>query len=383
MMKTALTAATLSAAFVVSVHTTSADAQPFDQVVSFGDSLSDTGNLSTRTFIDSARIITVPFSPPYFATLDNPGQPVGLTNPPRVRFSNGPVWTERLASNLGLSHTSYAFGGSRIGTGPASDFDLGAATGLPANLVVTDSLTKQVADYLGAGPATGSTAYTFLSGANDFAANLDFLTTDPNADPNVFVGGLVTHLAGSIAQVAAAESINNNGEDIFIVGNLPDLSKTPLVNDNLDLVPGLDPADEPAFLAGVSQLVDGFNTALAGALFGPGGVAEQTGANIQLLDLHALFDQATDPTNPFGLLNQTDPFYVSVTGLANFTGVQTDPAADPATDLDRYLFFDAQHPTAGLHAVLGDAATTLVPEPTALSIVFLGGLMVTARRRRR
>src|SRR5262245_37490212 len=54
-------------------------AVPFREVVVFGDSLSDTGNVFTVT--EPVLAEAIPVSPPYF----------------QGRFSNGPVWVERLA----------------------------------------------------------------------------------------------------------------------------------------------------------------------------------------------------------------------------------------------------------------------------------------------
>ena len=79
-----------------------ASALPFTNMVVFGDSLSDTGNIliSTGGAIPTA---------PYF----------------NGRFSNGPVWIDTLTAGLGLpagavasfaGGNNYAFGGARTGT---------------------------------------------------------------------------------------------------------------------------------------------------------------------------------------------------------------------------------------------------------------------------
>jgi len=377
-MNSPFTCALIATSFLTAGWVSDAVAQDFDRVVSFGDSLSDTGNLSARTFTATGGLQSVPYSPPYYATLGDPFSPPSLDNPPRVRFSNGPVWNERLATNLGLPLTSFAFGGSRIGTPSTPTFDLGAAVGQAPNVVVADNLTKQVSDYLGAGVADGSTVYTFLSGANDFAFDLNTLTTDPDAFLQSAIGGL----SGSIAQVATREAQAGNGRDVLLVGNLPDLSRVPLTEQTIETLIANDPTaaaiGKPALLAGVSSGVDAFNAALVEALLGPNGVSEQTGADIRIVDVHALFDEASSPDNPLGLTNQTDPFFTdNGTGLA---GQQTDPDADPATDLPDYLFIDVQHPTAGVHTFLGDSATVLVPEPSMLPLVAFAGLLATRRR---
>lgn len=93
-----------------------AHAGPISNVVIFGDSLSDTGNVLS---------LTTAFAPPPFPSLSGA----------EGRFSNGPVWVEHLAAGLGaplnaapanlifngsavvpigpLSGQNYAFGGAR------------------------------------------------------------------------------------------------------------------------------------------------------------------------------------------------------------------------------------------------------------------------------
>src|SRR5689334_7437247 len=74
----------------------------YSQIVVFGDSLSDTGNVNNQTFGIS------PGSGYY-----------------QGRFSNGPVWVEDLATNLGIAAPiysraggkDYAYGGVHTGSG--------------------------------------------------------------------------------------------------------------------------------------------------------------------------------------------------------------------------------------------------------------------------
>jgi phospholipase/lecithinase/hemolysin len=103
----------LTAAAVLAIGGSTAAARPFDELIVFGDSWSDNGN---------ARILSegLAVPPPYFGG----------------RFSNGPLWVERLAERLHLGHptesspapapslaggTNYAFGGAQAGPGFAPD----------------------------------------------------------------------------------------------------------------------------------------------------------------------------------------------------------------------------------------------------------------------
>src|SRR5262245_981433 len=95
----------------------SASAGQVTQIVSFGDSLSDVGNFYAATGGLS------PPSPPYDAG----------------RFSNGPIWIEYLAHNLGIAApttsssggTDYAYGGAMSGAGTTSSTFLGVTATVP------------------------------------------------------------------------------------------------------------------------------------------------------------------------------------------------------------------------------------------------------------
>ena len=98
----------LAAVAALTIGGAAAAQRPFDELVVFGDSGSDNGNdhiLSGGLVVPS----------PYFGG----------------RFSNGPLWVERLAERLGLGHpternplpapseaggTNYAYGGAEAGT---------------------------------------------------------------------------------------------------------------------------------------------------------------------------------------------------------------------------------------------------------------------------
>ncbi|MCA9198897.1 MAG: SGNH/GDSL hydrolase family protein [Planctomycetales bacterium] len=94
----------ISCAFVLlTVCSPLAMAQTFSDIFVFGDSLSDVGNV----YVGSEQ--QIPPSPPYY----------------EGRFSNGPVWVERLATSLGLNASTpslrggnnFAFGGAQTGDG--------------------------------------------------------------------------------------------------------------------------------------------------------------------------------------------------------------------------------------------------------------------------
>lgn len=152
-----------------------ADALSFSGIYTFGDSLSDVGNLCPVPACPAA---------PYY-----PG-----------RFSNGPVWVEGLAAGLGFTLTASNTGGN--------DFAVGGAT-------TTGVLSSQVPGYLTTvgGVASPTALYVLLAGGNDG------------------LGGGNPIIAAS-NMISAINNLKAAGAQNFLVANLPDLSLTPAVYGN-------------------------------------------------------------------------------------------------------------------------------------------------------
>ncbi len=158
------------------------DAISFSGIYTFGDSLSDIGNLCPTPCGG------VPV-PPYA-----PG-----------RFSNGPVWVEGLAAGLGFSLTPSSTGGN--------DYAVGGATTVGVK-------NSQVPLYLTnvGGAASPTALYVLLAGGNDGLGG---------GNPITAAGNMIT----TINNLKAAGAQN------FLVANLPNLALTPaqLGNPNAQL----------------------------------------------------------------------------------------------------------------------------------------------------
>ncbi|UUX97061.1 SGNH/GDSL hydrolase family protein [Aquabacterium sp. J223] len=291
----------------------------------FGDSLSDPGNLRTLTTAVNALNPLVPLLP-------DPSYSTG-------RFSNGPVAAEVLAGALGLGAGqvfNFAFGGGQTGLGNLyPELDLLAQTGI----------TAQVSAYRGLVPAADPGAlYMVWGGPNDFFAGTALLsgTTAPTA---------VTQLLGAIT------SLYDEGARQFLVPLMPDLGATPLF------------AGGP--LAGLATLqTQSFNSLLAAGLNGLG----LAGAHFTVFDTFGLLVQVQANPGAYGFTNTSQS---CVTG--NFFAV-TAVCADPGD----YVFWDAVHPTAEAHAILGRAmAVAAIPEPSTYLLMALGLALLGAAARRR
>ena len=222
-------------------------ASMFTGIHVFGDSLSDTGNLSLAT---------------------------GGTNPGADysdgKFSNGRIWVEHLATDyLGLAAPipdSLPGGTNHAWAGALSS---GGATFPPGAL-------EQINGFIGGGGTFSSTdLVTLWAGANDFLGG----GTDP-FDP-------VNNLVASIQALAAA------GVVTILVPNMPDLSDTPQISSQ----------NIQAVSDGAQALSAGFNALLAGQL------ADQRdllGINLISLDVFSLGKEIIADPAAFGLVNTSD-----------------------------------------------------------------------------
>src|SRR6476659_6485546 len=171
---------------IEAVFACTAAAGPFSNLVVFGDSLSDVGNIAQAPFINEPG--------PYYWN---------------GRFSNGPVYAETLATGLGLATLvrSTASGGNDFAYGGAKT----TGTSFPDNLFVQD-LDDQVGQYLGSRTANASTLYTIFAGANDLLDGQTNMSIPVNS------------LQSSINRLITA------GARKFLVFNLPPLGNAPRFN---------------------------------------------------------------------------------------------------------------------------------------------------------
>jgi outer membrane lipase/esterase len=294
MSRQTVSAAALAAVLgAVMLAPSQAQAQSYDRLVVFGDSLSDNGNLFAFT---------------------------GGTQPPAAfyfngRFSDGRVFTELLGFDLtGFGTTAgsvnYAFGGARTD----------AAMSPPGMQV-------QLQAYLANGGTFGSgDLVSVLGGANNIFQALGTISTTPMADPLGYLTLEATDAAGEITGLVNA--IAGAGAGTVLVSNLPSLAAT------------------PQFRGGPAQNLAGgatsaFNTALRQGLFSA--AAANTNSNIILMDLETA--SAFFAANPglFGVTNATD---------ACFNQTNLTVCANP----ESYFYFDGVHPTATGHRALANLA---------------------------
>ncbi len=261
----------------------------FKNVVVFGDSLSDSGNVYT---LQGGTYPSAPYD---------------------GRFSNGPVWVEYLVKSLGISggFCNYAQGGAMTGTTNTH----GDPTGFLTQVSAYSELLTASAAFPTAFPQPKETLFIIWIGGNDFLSEF----TDPSAVVSQAVANIRTGM----------EQLVSEGAVTFMVVNLPDLGKTPRMNQ------------DSALAAQGSQLTVFFNQALEGMLVG----FESAHSGVEVVRLDA-----------FSMLNAmiADP------AIGNFTNVTDKQLDDGSVAEGRYLFWDDIHPTTITHRIFARHAAALL-----------------------
>jgi outer membrane lipase/esterase len=324
-----------------------ASATTYTGLYVLGDSLSDQGNLLAATSALGPGLGQPP--QPDFARYDD------------GRFSNGPVYPEVLASDLGVSigpsllgGTNFAFGGARTDYNTVEVPPYG--TQVYPRAAYPWSLNGEVAAFQARVAATGAdpnALYVVFSGSNDvgdiLSRRLDPATTIANA-----VAGVIN----------AVDAFKAAGARTVLVPNLPDLGVVPSITQLESTVPGIS--------ALAASLTAQFNAALSTALDG------ETGIRVVQFDTFDLLRDVVANPGEYGFSNATQPCYSGF--------VLPDPNATVCADPGQYVFWDMEHPTAQFHALLGNElfqAVEAVPEPGSLGLVACGLAAALGLARRR
>ena len=275
----------------------------FSALYAFGDSLSDAGNVSLAT------AGTVPVSPPY---VDG-------------HFTNGPVWVQDLATNLGMppvkaslaGGTDYAYGGAQTGLTPQHTANPTDLPGQLAQFVINDP-----------SPAPNA-LYTLWIGSND-VLDIANHVTDP-AQQQADVTAAVRNEAGFLSSLVA------HGAHNLMVLNVPDLGSIPY-----------EQARGTAVASTATTLSAQYDKELATSLQA---LANTGDAKVDLIDTYSLLDKAIASPAAYGFSNVTSPEWTGNLTSSSSGVLQADSSAG------HYLFFDSMHPTTYGHEMLAQAAT--------------------------
>ena len=331
----------------------------FTQVVVFGDSLSDDGNIRHRLEDDYG--ISYPGGD--FNYSDGRFTNSSDTDPGSVTYAG--TWHEQLErdflhlpsgaiTNSLDGGTDYAFGGATTAQGTIDrtvvsnpdPFGGGDFT------VTVDNLGKQVDDYLTANSSTADPGalYIVWGGGNDLF--------DDQSDASVTQ--TATNVAGLVQQLAEA------GARYLFVPNVPPLGSVPHYKDDPDTAAALSAASA-AYRAQLNTDLDATVATLSG---------EGITITLYRLDVYGLFYRLAANPDDYGFTNTSD-------------SAQGQSDVDP----DTFLFWDDIHPTTAGHFQIATAAYALLDgtaQPAGQSLnlssrlnvgtgdnVLIGGLIIS------
>lgn len=276
--------------------------------VFFGDSLSDSGNLS------QAAIGLIPEE--LRMSLGGPGG----------EASNGPVWTEQIGPLVGADAVlNYAVaGGEALGSQTIGSFIDGA--GYEDDLLVPPddpalgwdmNLAAQIDRFLAdtEGDDRAQMTAVLLVGGNDYG-NLDLGSPTLIRDALTLVGDVVD------ATIAAGEALLAAGVSDMVFCSLPDAGFFPVFA-------GQSPAD----LALASLAIELHNVKLATAV-------SDLGADASLIDLGPVSAAIAEDATGFGLLAPYQSTLID------------DPSVLASYDADQVAFWDSLHPTTATHGLI-------------------------------
>lgn len=314
--------AALSVALLAAVSPlATTQASPYSQVIIFGDSLSDDGNLAHRTNDEYG----IAYPGGNFNYSDHRFTNSSDTNPGSGTYVG--VWHEQLtrrflgmpaATNSLDGGTDYAFGGATTEDGTTTRNANTLVVGGPSVNIVIDNMGKQVNDYLSKGAVDGNALFVVWGGGNDLFN--DASPTNVVATANR-VGALVTKLA-------------NVGARSFVVPNVPPLG------------------DIPEYNSGNAQQAMNFNIASSNYRDQLNAVLDSTvsslsaqGITVQItrLDVYALFLNLIEHYSDFG-----------------FTDVR-NAAQGESVNVNQSLFWDNIHPTTAGHNQIAQFAAQILP----------------------
>jgi outer membrane lipase/esterase len=305
----------------------SASATDFSNVIVFGDSLSDSGNIALAS-----------------------GSPV----PMRFTTNPGTTTAENVATGLGFTLAPSLAGGT--------DYAFGGA-GLVNNVAAVPTLPQQLQMYLGAngGKADSNALYQVWGGANDI-----FYLTGALTDPNAIAAGAANAAQTELGLLAGLQGA---GARYVVVYNLPDLGKTPSAA-----------AGGAAAQAGATQLAVLYNGVLNS------GIAQlsNNGLDVIPVNTYALLNEVIANPSAYGFANVTAPACTGGSGSSIQCGPQGSGAPvtyAPGTE-QTYLFADGVHPTTAAHAMLGQYVLSVIRAPEQISLLGEAPLAANAAQTR-
>ena len=282
----------------------------FSQIIVFGDSLSDTGNIRNRTNSRSGGLIDYPSNT--FDYSDGRFTNSSDTDPSSNLYVG--VWHEQLARiflNVQVaSHslgggTDYAFGGATTENGTTDRTVI--STPFFGDLTITiDNMGKQMDDYLAAHAVDPNALYVVWGGGNDLFDN----------------DSAASVTATAARATALVNRLANSGAQYIMVPNVPPLGAAPEFSD--------DPATIALLNAASANFRDELNADLTSSL-----------SALALQGITPTVYRVDVWTNTIRIFSKPENY--------GFTDIGSMSRGNSSADPDRFLFWDGIHPTTAGH----------------------------------
>jgi phospholipase/lecithinase/hemolysin len=300
-------------------------APPFSQIVVFGDSYSDTGNVRARVIAKTGGSVDFPSQSFNYGTGRYTNN--NTTTPASATYTG--LWHEQLAAtflnipaatySLG-GGTNYAFGGATTEDGTTEVAVVSTPSG---DVTITiDHMGKQLDDYLAAHVVDPNALYILWGGIND-------LLQDDSAASVTATAARVTALFGRLA---------NAGAKYIVVPNVPAIGVA------------------PAFPGDTVQ-AGALNAAIANYRF-------ELSANLASSQNTLASQGITTTLYPVDVWRETIRMYSDL-GNYGFTDTLSSSRGDTRAGAtpDDYLYWDGIHPTTAGHYWIAKAANDAITVP--------------------
>ena len=298
----------------------------YSDMVVFGDSLSDPGNV----FVVAGEVSVRPYDA---GNIPDAPYPIG-----GLTFSNGKTWVEHVSATLKLkggtgpalrtsTFANYAFGGARAASSAGGPFDLSAQVGqyfadtggsVDSEALYSVFFGNYVRDALSA--FNVALQQTLIAGGT-----LPEALAAGQAAAEVVLTDAVTTIADNIIALASQGARN------FLVPNVPNIGVVPAITDL---------GTDAATLA--TQLSFSFNLALENAL---SSIELALPVNINRFDVFTFISSVVAAPEAFDIDNVVD---ACITPEVKKGAV--------CKHQENYLFWDGIHPTRAGHNLLAEAA---------------------------
>lgn len=311
----------IAAALAFSLYAPTSHAN-YNQVVIFGDSLSDTGNLASQ--INANPIVSL------------------ITGAPGSSFTTNPdtTWAGVLAKSYGLTAnpndnktltgTNYAVGGAKADKDETTAF----------NMIAIPSVRQQIDNYFANNQKADPNAlYAVWIGANDLLAAGSKPTKEALAEIQ----------AASLSQVSSINRLHEAGATQILVPNLPDVGITPRAVANPDIA-------QSATLAA---------TVYNSTLFSQLNTLE---ANVIPANTFALLQEAVTDKEKFGFTNVSGIACQNLNSLISSLGcLESNWQITEPTANETYAFADDIHPSGRTHRILAQYYQNIIDAPAQIA----------------